>query len=111
MATRGIRCTFVAHFFCKHRRPPPSELASGSPGVEEGFLRLEPHQFLFGPLTFLFSALHPLALFLISDGQFFSDGGNLRPPGFRTSSTVSRRNTWHHAVSDAGQIRRHRRSA
>ena len=81
---------FVAHFFCKHGWPPPSELASGTPGVEEGFLRLEPHQFLFGPLTFLFSALQPPALFLISDGQFISDGGNLRPPGFRTTSTRRR---------------------
>jgi hypothetical protein len=40
----------AAHYFYEHGRPPPSELASGTPGVEEGFLRLESHQFLFGSM-------------------------------------------------------------
>jgi hypothetical protein len=43
---RDIRCALVAHFFCEYVWPPSSEFASGSPGVEEGFLRLEPHRFL-----------------------------------------------------------------
>jgi len=77
LATHGVRFTSAAHLVCEHGRPPPGELASGPPGVEEGFLRLEPHQLLFGAQMSISGALHPLGLFVISDSQFFSHGGNL----------------------------------
>ena len=77
MTARGVGFTLAAHFFCEHGRPPPSELASGPPGVEEGFLRLEPHQFFFGAQVSISGALRPPGLFVISDSQFFSHGGNL----------------------------------
>src|SRR5262252_2470283 len=69
MATRGVRFTLAARYLCEHGRPPPSELASGASGVEEGFLRLEPHQFLFGAQSFLSAAPAPLqfGVFPISD--------------------------------------------
>ena len=77
MATRRVRFTLAAQLFCEYGQPPPSELASGTSGFEEGFLRLEPHQFLFGAQVSISGALHPLGLFVISDSQFFSHGGNL----------------------------------
>src|SRR5262245_21154110 len=78
------------HFIYVHGRPTTSELASRVPGVEEGLLRLEPHQFLFGAQTFFFSALYPPGIFLISDSQFFPYCGNLRPPGIRAPPAFGR---------------------
>jgi hypothetical protein len=80
----------VAHLFREHGWPPPSEFASGSPGVEEGFFRLEPHQFLLGAQAFLPGALHPLDIFRLLNGQFFSYGGDLCPPSFRVPSAYGR---------------------
>src|SRR5262252_7820403 len=82
--------TVAAHFFCEHGRPPPSELASCSSGVEEGFLRLEPHHFLFGAQTFLSSAIHTLDIFHLPGSQFFSYGRNLCPPSFSAPSAFGR---------------------
>src|SRR5262249_23644756 len=83
MATCGVRFTLAARYLCEHGRPPPSELASDASGVGEGFLSLEPHQFLFGAQTFLSDAPLQFGVFPISDSQFFSHGGNLRTPNFR----------------------------
>jgi hypothetical protein len=72
----------ATHFFYEYRRPSPSELPSAASGGEECFRRLETHQFLFGALTSLFSALKPSGIFLLPHGKFILYGGNLRPPGF-----------------------------
>jgi hypothetical protein len=50
-------------------------------GGEEGFLRLEPHHF--SSARRLSLALSTRDIFPMSDGQFFSYGGDLRPPSFR----------------------------
>jgi hypothetical protein len=63
------------------------------PGGEEGFLRLEPHQFLFGAPTSLSGALHPPEIFrsssvgvlinfkLLKGSQFCVSGGDWRGDG------------------------------
>jgi hypothetical protein len=73
-----VECAFIIdlyltaeHSINEYGRPPPSEFASGAPGLEEGHLRLEPEPFLFGSQMFLFSLLHPLGVFRSSDSKFF----------------------------------------
>ena len=90
MATRGVRCTAAAHLFCEHGRPSPGEFASGPSGFEEDFLRLKPHQFLFGAQMSISGALHQLGLFVISDSQFFSHCGNLCLPSLKIPSGYGR---------------------
>jgi hypothetical protein len=67
-----------------------SELASGSPSFEEGFLCLEPHQFLFGAQTPLFCALKPRGVRRFLDIYFFSDGAKLCPQSSRFFAAYTR---------------------